>query len=149
HATPELLVVGVRTTRRYRHIEGEVSSAQIERVAQRLRKADPGQLRIVVTHQPAHVVHPDDEKHLLRGRERALNAWAQAGMDLILRGHILSPSITRLDAELVGGLAEVWSIKAGTATTSRIRHDSTNSVGLIRYGLEGTLRFCTVEQWAY
>src|SRR5690606_19923844 len=113
---------------------------QIERVAQRLRKADPGQLRIVVTHQPAHVVHPDDEKHLLRGRERALNAWAQAGMDLILGGHIHRPSITRLDAKLVGGQAEVWSVQAGTATSSRIRHNSTNSVGLIRYGFEGDPR---------
>lgn len=39
HDTADLLVVGVNTTRAWRHKNGEVSPAQIERVAQRLSAA--------------------------------------------------------------------------------------------------------------
>lgn len=91
HETPELLVIGVRTTRRYRHIEGEVSARQIERVAQRLKQADEKQLRIVVTHQPVYVTHDEDKAHLLRGHRRAIRQWAEAGVDLILGGAYPSP----------------------------------------------------------
>src|SRR5690606_25636245 len=41
HESRGLLAIGVRTTRRYRHIEGEVSARQVERVARRLRQAGP------------------------------------------------------------------------------------------------------------
>src|SRR5690606_32174163 len=112
---PELLVIGVRTTRRYRHIEGQVSSEQIERVAQRLRQAKEEQLRIVVTHQPVYVTHPVDEEHLLRGRERAILEWAEAGADLILGGHIHRPFIRAVPETLAGTGRQIWAVQAGTA----------------------------------
>lgn len=149
HETPELLVIGVRTTRRYRHIEGEVSASQIERVAQRLRQAGQHQLRIVVTHQPVHVTHVDDQEHLLRGHEAAIDAWADAGVDLILGGHIHRPFICGLHDRLVNSQREVWVVQAGTAVSSRIRHDSNNSVNLIRHAFEGKPRYCVVERWDY
>lgn len=54
HCSRDLLVLGVNTTRWYRHKNGEVSLAQIERVARRLGRATPGQLRVVVIGR-AHV----------------------------------------------------------------------------------------------
>ncbi|MCC2597151.1 metallophosphoesterase [Pusillimonas sp. MFBS29] len=147
--TPALLVIAVRTTRRYRHIEGEVSAAQIDRVAGRLRQARQGQLRIVVTHQPVHVQLDEDKEHLLRGHEHAIRAWAQAGADMILGGHIHRPFISALhqvDATLP---RPVWAVQAGTAVSSRIRHDANNSINLIRHAdAEGT-RQCMVERWDY
>ena len=53
HASSDLLVIGVNTTRAWRHKNGEVSSVQIERVAKLLNAASPQQLRLVVVHQPA------------------------------------------------------------------------------------------------
>ncbi|MDD2714187.1 MAG: metallophosphoesterase, partial [Simplicispira sp.] len=41
HSSPELLVLGVNTTRWYRHKHGEVSPAQTERVARQLAAAEP------------------------------------------------------------------------------------------------------------
>jgi 3',5'-cyclic AMP phosphodiesterase CpdA len=149
HETSELLVIGVRTTRRYRHIEGEVSARQIERVAQRLRRADKEQLRIVVTHQPVYVTHAEDKAHLLRGHGRAIRQWAQAGVDLILGGHIHRPFICGLHDSLADMRLRVWVLQAGTAVSTRIRHDSNNSVNLIRYGFEGMLRRCIAERWDY
>ncbi len=149
HESPDLLAIGVRTTRRYRHIEGEVSARQIERVAQRLRQASDQQLRIVVTHQPVHVTHAIDQEHLLRGHQRAISKWAEAGVDLILGGHIHRPFIRALHDHLPGLAQPVWAIQAGTAVSGRIRHDSNNSVNLIRHGFNGMSRHCIVERWDY
>ena len=68
----ELLMLTVNTTRASRHVNGEVSGRQIERVADRLRGASSQQLRIVVTHQPVHVTRNEDLHNLLRGSERAV-----------------------------------------------------------------------------
>lgn len=149
HETPELLAIGVRTTRRYRHIEGEVSARQIERVAQRLKQACEKQLRIVVTHQPVHVTHAVDQEHLLRGHERAINKWAESGVDLILGGHIHRPFICGLHDRLADMHHQVWVVQAGTAVSARIRHDSNNSINLIRHGFEGMPWHCVVERWDY
>ncbi|MFT0545927.1 metallophosphoesterase family protein [Allopusillimonas ginsengisoli] len=148
-ATPELLVIGLRTTRRYRHIEGEVSARQIKRVAQRLTQAEPGQLRIVVTHQPIYVQHAIDQEHLLRGHELAIQTWAEAGVDLILGGHIHRPYISALHDNIANLPRPVWAVQAGTAVSSRIRHDSNNSINLIRHGVDGRSRHCVVERWDY
>ncbi|HWL30422.1 MAG TPA: metallophosphoesterase [Burkholderiaceae bacterium] len=149
HETAELLVIGVRTTRRYRHIEGEVSAAQVERVAQRLKQAGEGQLRIVVTHQPVYVTHPADEEHLLRGRDRAIKEWAEAGVDLILGGHIHRPFVRALHEGLADLRHQVWVVQAGTAVSARTRNDSNNSINLIRHGFDAVPRHCIVERWDY
>lgn len=149
HETSELLVIGVRTTRRYRHIEGEVSARQIERVAERLNQADEKQLRIVVTHQPVYVTHDEDKAHLLRGHGRAIRQWAEAGVDLILGGHIHRPFMCSLHDCLADVRRRVWVVQAGTAMSTRIRHDSNNSVNLIRHGIDGMRRHCIVERWDY
>ncbi|RTZ47468.1 metallophosphoesterase [Candidimonas sp. SYP-B2681] len=149
HESSELLVIGVRTTRRYRHIEGEVSVRQIERVAQRLKQAAQDQLRIVVTHQPVHVTHASDEEHLLRGHEQAISKWAEAGVDLILGGHIHRPFICGLHDRVANMPRQVWAVQAGTAVSSRIRHDSSNSINLIRHAFDGMPRHCVVERWDY
>lgn len=149
HDAPGLLVIAVRTTRRYRHIEGEVSAAQIERVAQRLQQRDPQQLCIVVTHQPVFVTHAVDEEHLLRGHQLAINRWVQAGADLILGGHIHRPYTAALHEHIPGLPRRVWAVQAGTALSSRIRHDSNNSINLIRHAYEGQPQHAVVERWDY
>jgi 3',5'-cyclic AMP phosphodiesterase CpdA len=143
---PDLLVVCVKTTRRYRHVDGDVSEEQIARVAGRLRRAQTGQLRIVVTHQPAHVTHEEDEKDLLQGGEEAILRWAEAGADLILGGHIHRPFVCALHERVAGVTRPVWAVQAGTALSSRTRADAGNSVNLIRYG---NAQRCTVERWDY
>lgn len=139
----DVLLLGVRTTRRYRHVDGEVSSLQIARVSTALRRARPGQLRVVVTHQPARVVRERDEHNLLINHSDATRAWTAAGADLILGGHIHLPYVTStLESGLEG---KTWVVQAGTCVSSRIRHEAPNSVNLIRY--ESTGRACTVERW--
>jgi 3',5'-cyclic AMP phosphodiesterase CpdA len=143
----DLLVLAVNTTRAWRHKHGEVSAAQVERVAQRLRQCPPHKLRMVVTHQPLHVPAGTDEDNLLRGHAAAARAWAQAGADLVMGGHIHLPFV-RLANERVADLARpLWVVQAGTAVSRRVRRGApANSVNLLRYDRTADPGACLVER---
>jgi 3',5'-cyclic AMP phosphodiesterase CpdA len=143
-----LLIITVKTTRRYRHVDGEVSPEQIERVASLLKAASPHQLRIVVTHQPVCVMRPQDEENLLRGHKAAIHAWASAGADLIMGGHIHLPYVCPMHETLGNGSRKLWAVQAGTAISSRIRHEAGNSVNIVRYD-PAEPHTIQVEQWDY
>jgi 3',5'-cyclic AMP phosphodiesterase CpdA len=144
----QLLVLGVKTTRRHRHKDGEVSDEQIERVAERLSRAAPDQLRIVVTHQPVHVIRERDIANLLHNSERAVRTWSAAGIDLFLGGHIHLPYVRPLTERFPDLSRAVWAVQAGTAVSTRIRNNVPNSVNLIRYPVE-TPNTCHVERWDF
>jgi len=157
YVSPNWLVVGVNTTRARRHRHGEVSNAQIARVARLLTSAPPEQLRVVVVHQPAAVPHAAERIHLLRGHANATRVWAGAGADLVLGGHIHLPYTLQL-----GGLARRLCVaQAGTAVSSRTRPDVPNSVNVLRWGPEvgpllgptppglSTPACCLIERWDF
>jgi len=157
HASRDLLVVGVNTTRAWRHKHGEVSPLQIDRVTALLRTARPRQLRVVVVHQPAAVCRPEDRRHLLRGHHAALRAWAAAGADLVLGGHIHLPYTLAPP-----GLARrLWVVQAGTAVSARTRPGFPNSVNIVRWhggpggrgadppGEDAGRGDCVIERWDY
>lgn len=127
------LVIGVNTTRRWRHKHGTVSKAQVDAVARRLRAARDGQLRIVVTHQPIDLPPDRDPKNLLRGREFAAPAWAEAGADLVLGGHIHLPFVRDLRESFPAIPRAAWAVNAGTAVSRRVRFEAGNSVNVIEH----------------
>lgn len=149
--SPELLVIGVNTTRAYRHKCGAVSAAQVDTVAQRLAGASARQLRVVVVHQPVAVPHPREDHNLLHGHAQACQRWAAAGADVILGGHIHLPFVVPLYTEP----RPAWAVQAGTAISSRVRPGVPNSVNVLRWeptgaaGHTGHAGLCLVEQWDY
>jgi len=157
YSSPDLLVIGVNTTRAWRHKNGEVSTAQIDHVANLLTTASPQQLRLVVVHQPAAVPQTKERSNLLRGHHVALRVWSAAGADLVLGGHIHLPYTLA-----VQGLARrLWVLQAGTAVSSRTRLEAPNSVNILRWGealgARGDLAqagaekgaSCLIEQWDF
>jgi len=157
HSSQDLLVVCVNTTRAWRHKNGEVSSAQIDRVAKLLAAASPQQLRVVVVHQPAAVTQARDRPNLLRGHSAATRAWSAAGADLVMGGHIHLPYTLALH----GCARRLWVVQAGTAVSSRTRPGVPNSVNLLRWGeayggsgpqahtRSGARGHCLIEQWDF
>jgi 3',5'-cyclic AMP phosphodiesterase CpdA len=137
--TDELLLLAVNTTRWWRHQDGQVSAAQIERVARRLQQARPGQRRMVLVHQPLAVTQPQDLGNRLHGHAAALQRWGAAGVDLIVGGHIHLPFVLPLPT---GG----WAVQAGTAVSHRVRGEAGNSVNLIRVEASSAER-AVVERW--
>jgi 3',5'-cyclic AMP phosphodiesterase CpdA len=148
-ASDDMLVIGVNTVRPYRHKDGEVSDKQIEQVSARLRQATDAQLRIVVTHQPVHVIREKDVRNRLINHERAIAAWAEAGADLVLGGHIHLPYVRPLNTPSRALASELWSVQAGTALSTRIREGISNSFNVIRHDALASRSVCVVEQWDY
>jgi 3',5'-cyclic AMP phosphodiesterase CpdA len=146
----ELLVIGVNTTRAYRRKDGEVSVQQVERVARRLDHATARQLRVVVTHQPVVAARANDIRNLLHGREHAIERWSQAGVDLILGGHIHLPYVTPLHVAYKGLPLQMWAVQAGTSLSSRVRGTVPNSVNVIDYDASNTsARRAIVTRWDF
>ncbi|TFY96805.1 metallophosphoesterase family protein [Ramlibacter rhizophilus] len=147
----DMLVVGVNTTRPERHTNGEVSAAQIESVSRTLARARPGQLRIVVTHQPAAVLRASDEHDRLLNADEALHAWSNAGADLVLGGHIHLPYVVELSGQARPTPRPMWCVQAGTALSHRVRWGTANSVNLIHWHAVplGRTRTCKVERCDY
>jgi len=157
YSSLDLLIVGVNTTRAWRHKNGEVSAAQIDRVATQLAAASPRQLRVVVVHQPAAVIQARDRPNLLRGHGAAQRIWSAAGADLVMGGHIHLPYTLALH-----GLARrLWVVQAGTAVSSRTRKEAPNSVNLMRWSQASGGRqaqaqtgsdagdCCLIERWDF
>ncbi len=149
YSSNDLLVVCVNTTRRYRHIHGELSDMQINRVASLLGIARAEQLRVVVVHQPIAVMRREDESNLLRGHKRALKCWAQAGANLVLGGHIHLP----YTLQVPDVVRPMWVVQAGTAVSSRVRPGVPNSVNVVRWELgdisTDVQASCSTEQWDF
>ncbi|MEJ8850999.1 metallophosphoesterase family protein [Variovorax rhizosphaerae] len=144
--SPDCLVVGVNTTRWYRHEDGEVSASQVEQVARALALATANQLRVVVVHQPVAVTRPEDASNRLHGRDAAIARWCAAGADLVLGGHIHLPFVRPLLLDFPDCGRSAWAVQAGTAVSTRVRRGAPNSVNLIRWA-GGLPRSCVVERW--
>jgi 3',5'-cyclic AMP phosphodiesterase CpdA len=137
--TEDLLLIALNTTRWWRHEDGQLSTRQIDHVAQRLAGARPCQRRVVLVHHPLAVTRLEDESNRLHGHAAALRAWGAAGVDLIVGGHIHLPFVLPLAA---GG----WAVQAGTAVSSRVRAGADNSVNTIYIDATAKER-AVVERW--
>ena len=143
---PNLTVVGVDGTRRFRHVNGQVSAAQRDRVSERLRSAPASSWRVVVTHQPLAVPGRDESRNLMRGHRRAVNDWIRAGADVFLGGHIHLPYLRPLRGHQG---RRAWCFQAGTAISSRTRGPEPNSVNLLSTPVRGDAGLCLAERWDY
>lgn len=146
--TDRVLVQCVNTTRWFRHKHGQISAAQIERVAQRIRRALPEQLRVVVAHHPLLAIRESDDVNLLRGHRAAVSAWMAAKVDIVLGGHIHLPYIRPLHAEVENPPHHSWVVQAGTAVSKRVREGIPNSVNVLRFADAGPVH-CAVERWDF
>lgn len=170
---PGILAIGVNSTRPGRHVNGEVGAAQVERVAQRLRRADPDCLRMVVLHHPVRALEDSDQKNLLIGREAAVPAWVDAGVDLVLSGHIHLPYVLPLNGgaetdpsassgtevssvgtmgnprNTTAGSRRSWVVQAGTALSRRVRGGIPNSCYVIEHETQSGRHQCVVQRWDF
>ena len=139
----DVWLIGVNTTRPWRHKHGEISGAQIERVAARLHAAPSQALRVVVTHQPLWVVERDDYQDLVRNHRAAARAWCAAGADLFLAGHIHQSFV----APMPGATDGAWVVQTGTAVSHRIREQVPNTFHVIALQRALGGQRATVQRW--
>jgi 3',5'-cyclic AMP phosphodiesterase CpdA len=138
-------VVGVNTTRAWRHERGSLSRAQIEHVAGLLERAPPNAWRIVASHHPLVARDSADHSHRPHRAEEALARWRAAGAQMLLSGHAHQPGLLQLHPG-------VWASRAGTAVSHRLRHGSPNSIILLGEEASGASpgqRARYAERWDY
>lgn len=117
--TPAFSIVPVNTARawqfRFNWAQGEISRGQTAIAAAELQKAQPGALRIIITHHPLEWPNDAPIKGITRGGARGLNRLLDAGAELFLSGHLHFAH-----ARLVATRA----VTIGSGTLSkRVRHE--------------------------
>ena len=138
-------VVGVNTTRAWRHERGSLSSVQIDHVAALLARAPPEAWRIVASHHPLVARDASDRAHRPHRADEALQRWRIAGAQMLLSGHVHEPGVLQ-------PLPGLWASRAGTAVSRRLRHGCPNSLVVLREEASGeapTQRLRVAERWDY
>jgi 3',5'-cyclic AMP phosphodiesterase CpdA len=113
-ATPDLAVRSINSARgwqvRLNWSKGEVSRGQAERAARGLETSAPRALRVAACHHP--LIEPSGEPITarVRGGRFAARRLQQAGVDLILSGHLHAPFVEALPV----GDGRTYAVCAGT-----------------------------------
>jgi 3',5'-cyclic AMP phosphodiesterase CpdA len=122
---------------------GRIGRSAIARAARYFKSKTPERTRIIVVHHPfSHL--PNEPKELMRGARAGIEALSEAGVDMVLSGHLhawrADPVATRLDG------AHTLQIQAGTGLSSRVRGEE-NDFNLlsIEPGFVRVDRFAALE----
>jgi 3',5'-cyclic AMP phosphodiesterase CpdA len=143
--TPEFAIAGINTVRLLNTKDGRINRTQVDRACNGFAPLAASLVRIVVTHHPMDLP-ADDLKHPLTTRApMAMRAFARAGVDLFLSGHLHAGHTvaTSHRYKLPGWSAIV--AQAGTAASTRTRGQP-NGWNLIRLHPANTPPFIEVQQ---
>jgi 3',5'-cyclic AMP phosphodiesterase CpdA len=118
---PGVAVLGINTARSLTFKEGRVSEEQVEFIRETFARTPQEAVRILVTHHPLFALTVGDEVQRAIGRqELALDAIEDAGVDMLLAGHMHHAS-THDAGDLVTRAGGTLVVQAGTATSTRVR----------------------------
>ena len=145
--TDACTIIAINSTAPSRHKDGLLSRDKIARVADELANNHHSQLRIVAAHHPVAVVLPSDKENIVENAETAVKIWSDAGMDLILGGHIHYPFMAPLSGYYPNMDTQAWVMQAGTAVSHRVRNQKPNSFN--RIVVSGERAGARIEQWNY
>ena len=145
HEVPGAAVLGINTARSLTFKDGRINAEQMEFI--RSTFARVGDVpRILVTHHPLFALPVGDGPELGKAigrQELALDAIAEAGVDILLAGHNHRAS-THSARDLATRAGPALVIQAGTATSMRLR-DEEQSFNQI--DIEGEDVVLTVQKW--
>jgi 3',5'-cyclic AMP phosphodiesterase CpdA len=94
YSSESLVVVGVNSVRPWRQQGGALDDDQLASVAARLGSAPTGAFRVVALHHHlAAPPWPSKRKEPIQRRDQVLRAFAEAGVELVLSGHVHQTSV--------------------------------------------------------
>lgn len=117
----ELAILGMNTARSLAFKEGRLSHDQIDVIKGRFHDVAPGRVKVLVTHHPFVPPTADGGTQLVGRHARALRVLEEAGVDLLLAGHLhLSYGADVVDHHAFVKRS-ILVAQAGTATSWRRR----------------------------
>jgi 3',5'-cyclic AMP phosphodiesterase CpdA len=123
YVSDRVVVLGLNSARPWRQQGGALQAAQLERLTARAEAAPAGALRVVALHhQLAAPPWRARRKRPLSRRDAVLRAFAAAGVELVLSGHVHQVSIAdRREFEVLQGAAARSLVLASVAGLGRPR----------------------------
>jgi 3',5'-cyclic AMP phosphodiesterase CpdA len=144
HELDGVAVLGINTARSLTFKDGRISHEQMDFIRETFDRARAG-LRILVTHHPLFALPVGEGVAEAVGRhELALDAAADAGVDLLLSGHHHHAS-THSARDLATRAGPALVIQAGTATSHRLREQQQS---FNRIDIEGHRVTLTLQSWS-
>lgn len=131
YADDEIAVLGVNTARSLTFKDGRVNSAQLAQIRAQLQGLGDDVTRIVVTHHPFDLPQGFDEDDLVDRAPRAMAAFADNGVDVLLAGHLHASHTSSTAARYRIDDYAALVVQAGTATSTRGRGE-VNSFNVVR-----------------
>lgn len=144
---PGVTVLGINTARSLTFSDGRVSREQMDFIRETFERTDANALRVLVSHHPLFALPVGDtgETKEAAGRsELALDAVADAGVDMLLAGHHHTAS-THSACDLVTRAGAALVVQAGTATSYRVRDEQQS---FNRIDIDGDQVALTVQTWS-
>ncbi|HTG64577.1 MAG TPA: metallophosphoesterase [Sphingomicrobium sp.] len=135
HELPGAAILGINTARSLTFKDGRINQEQVTYIRDTFSRTRADTARILVTHHPLFALPVGDGPELGKAigrQELALDAVAEAGVDLLLAGHNHRAS-THHAKDLVTDAGPALVIQAGTATSTRLR-DEEQSFNLLEVG---------------
>jgi 3',5'-cyclic AMP phosphodiesterase CpdA len=120
---PGVAVLGINTARSLTFSDGRISHEQLDFIRESFSRTDARMMRVLVTHHPMFALPVGEGPELGKAigrQEHALDAVAEAGVDMLLAGHNHRAS-THDASDLVTRAGSALVIQAGTATSVRLR----------------------------
>ena len=146
HELPDAAVLGINTARSLTFKDGRINDEQVEYIRATFARVTHDHPRILVTHHPLFALPVGDGPELGKAigrQELALDAIADAGVDLLLAGHNHRAS-THHAPDLVTRAGSALVIQAGTATSTRLR-DEEQSFNIIEVAADDVT--IAVQAW--
>jgi 3',5'-cyclic AMP phosphodiesterase CpdA len=145
HELPGVTVVGINTARSLTFSDGRINEEQMAFIRDTFSRS-ANEMRVLVTHHPLFALPVGETGEVKRavGRsELALDAAAEAGVDMLLAGHHHTAS-THSARDLVTRAGPALVVQAGTATSIRLRDESQS---FNRIDIEGETVTLTLQTW--
>ena len=121
-------IVGVNTARAagfyFDWSRGQISDQQITAVQQKFQETAATRLKIVVAHHPFWLPKNSEYRDVVERRDQAIAAFHDAGVDLILSGHVHTAYTQILQGVLI--------VHSGTSFSNRLSQGQANSFNLIQ-----------------
>lgn len=146
HELPGVSLLGINTARSLTFKDGRISHEQIQFIRETFERTDPNSLRILVTHHPLFelpVGETGDVTPAAGRSDLALDAAADAGVDMLLAGHHHTAS-THSARDLVTRAGPALVVQAGTATSTRLRDEEQS---FNRIDIDGDSVTLTLQTW--
>ncbi|MBA2732725.1 MAG: metallophosphoesterase [Acidobacteria bacterium] len=131
HADEEIAILGINTARSMTIKDGRVNEAQIAAIRERLCPFPDQTVKIIVTHHPFDLPEGHHERDLVDRAQKAMEAIAKCGADVLLAGHLHVSHTAHSSARYKIAGHNALVVSAGTATSTRGRGE-TNSFNVLR-----------------